>query len=51
MDFDQKIADFHAAAATLASTAEGGDLAAIGEAFGNTGGACKSCHQTYRADD
>ena len=50
-DFAQKIADFRAASDNLAAVAAGGDLAAIGAAFGETGGACKSCHQTYRADD
>ncbi|KCZ60619.1 c-type cytochrome [Hyphomonas chukchiensis] len=50
-DFDSKIADFHAASATLASTAEAGDIAAISEAFKATGATCKSCHETYRADD
>ena len=50
-DLDSKIADFQAAAATLASTAEAGDIAAISEAFNATGATCKSCHETYRADD
>ena len=50
-DFAQKIADFRAASDTLAATAAAGDIAAIGEAFGNTGGTCKSCHKSYRADD
>ena len=50
-DFDEKLANFHTAAAALATTAEGGDLAAIKEAFGTTGGACKSCHEKFRADD
>lgn len=50
-DFEQKIADFRAASDTLAATAAGGDLAAIGAAFGETGGTCKSCHQKFRADD
>ncbi len=50
-DFDQKIADFQAAAANLNTIAEGGDLAAIGAAFGATGGTCKACHDNYRLDD
>ncbi len=50
-DFEQKIADFQAAAAQLASVAEGGDVAAIGAAFGATGGTCKACHDNYRLDD
>lgn len=50
-DFEQKVADFHAASDNLAAVAAGGDLAAIGAAFGETGGTCKSCHQKFRADD
>lgn len=50
-DFDQKIANFHIAAGELAVAAEGGDIEAIRTAFGNTGGTCKSCHDTYRKDD
>lgn len=50
-DFDQKISDFQAAAAQLATVAQGGDPAAIGAAFGATGGTCKACHDDYRLDD
>lgn len=50
-DFDQKMADFQAAAANLNTVAQGGDLAAIGAAFGATGGTCKGCHDDYRLDD
>tara|TARA_R110002049_G_scaffold101501_1_gene246184 strand:- start:948 stop:1469 length:522 start_codon:yes stop_codon:yes gene_type:complete len=50
-DFDSKMADFKAAAATLDTAAQGGDIAAITEAFKATGATCKACHQTYRADD
>ena len=50
-DFDSKVDDFQAAAATLASTAAAGDIAAITSAFQATGATCKACHQTYRADD
>jgi len=49
--FAEKIANFRAASDTLATTAAGGDIAAIGEAFKNTGGTCKSCHDTFREDD
>lgn len=50
-DFAEKIANLGAAADGLAAAAEGVDIAAIGTAFGTTGGTCKSCHDTYRADD
>jgi cytochrome c556 len=49
--FAEKVANFQAAAGDLALAAEGGDVAAIGAAFGQTGGTCKSCHETFRADD
>ncbi len=50
-DFDQKIAAFQAAAANLNTVAQGGDVAAIGAAFGATGGTCKACHDNFRLDD
>ncbi len=50
-DFDQKIAAFQTAAANLNTVAQGGDVAAIGAAFGATGGTCKACHDNYRLDD
>jgi cytochrome c556 len=50
-DFDAKIADFQAAAATLDTVARAGNITAITEAFQATGATCKACHQTYRADD
>lgn len=37
------------AAAKLASVAKGGDKAAIKAAFGDTAGACKGCHDDFRA--
>ncbi|MEZ5986898.1 MAG: cytochrome c [Hyphomonas sp.] len=49
--FAQKIADFQSASGALATAAEGGDIASISAAFGETGGTCKSCHQSFRADD
>lgn len=33
------------------ATANEGDAAAIGEAVGDLGGACKNCHDTFRLDD
>ena len=50
-EFDQKIAAFQTAAANLKTVAEGGDVAAIGPAFGATGGTCKGCHDNFRLDD
>ncbi len=38
------------ATAALVAAAEGGDLAAIGEAFGAVGQSCGACHDTYRAE-
>jgi cytochrome c556 len=49
--FAEKVADFQTAAAALAAAGETGDMAAIGAAFATTGGTCKSCHETFRADD
>ncbi|MFM2120304.1 MAG: hypothetical protein RL722_1772 [Pseudomonadota bacterium] len=37
------------AVAKLASTAKGGDKAAIKAAFGDTAGTCKGCHDDFRA--
>ena len=34
----------------LVAAAEGGDLAAIGEAFGAVGESCGACHDDYRAE-
>ncbi len=50
-DFLSKISDMQNAAATLNTTAQGGDVAAIGEAFKATGGTCKACHDKFRLDD
>ena len=50
-DFDTKIAAFQAAAANLKTVADAGDPAAVGPAFGATGGTCKGCHDTFRLDD
>ncbi|HNT39576.1 MAG TPA: cytochrome c [Rubrivivax sp.] len=35
----------------LAAAVKGGDLGAIKTAFGATGGACKGCHDDFRAKD
>jgi cytochrome c556 len=49
-DFDAKMDDFRREAAALASTAKGGDQAAIKAQFAKTGGTCKACHDEYKAD-
>ncbi len=50
-DFSEKVIAFKDAATTFNSVAQSGDIGAISVAFKETGGTCKSCHDTYRADD
>jgi len=50
-DFAQKVADFQAAAASIDTAAQSGDLAAIAAAVQPFGGTCKACHDNYRLDD
>jgi cytochrome c556 len=50
-DFEEKLADLREAAEALDEAAEGGDRAAIAEAVKATGGACKACHDEYKAKD
>ncbi|KCZ46821.1 c-type cytochrome [Hyphomonas pacifica] len=50
-EFNQLVADFQTEAAQLSEAAQTGDVEAIKVAFGETGKTCKSCHETYRADD
>ncbi len=50
-DFQEKVGNMQEAAANLNTVAQGGDMAAIGEAFKTTGGTCKACHDDYRLDD
>lgn len=50
-DFEAKLADLKDAAEALDEAAEGGDRAAIAEAVKATGGACKACHDEYKAKD
>lgn len=38
------------ASAALMEAAEGGDMEAIGAAFGPVGASCGGCHETYRAE-
>lgn len=47
-EFKKDAADFAAAAHALNVAAESGDVAAIKDAAGKIGEACKACHQTFR---
>ena len=49
-DFDAKLADLQREAQSLATVGAGGDEAKIKEQFAKTAGACKACHDKYRAD-
>lgn len=49
-DFESKWADLGTAAKGLQTAAAGGQEA-IGPAMGPLGGACKACHDTYRAPE
>jgi cytochrome c556 len=48
--FDKHVQDFEQAAKTLASAVDSGDMAAIGPAAKNLGGACKACHDDFRQE-
>ncbi|HVY04376.1 MAG TPA: cytochrome c [Burkholderiales bacterium] len=47
-DFKAKMEKMQAETARLAEVAKGGDLGAIKAQFGETGKACKACHDKYR---
>lgn len=49
-DFSEKAKNFETAARTLEATAASGDKAATAKQFAALGGACKACHERYRAD-
>ena len=49
-DFDAKMKDLVDRSATLATVAKTGDAAASKQAFLDTAGACKACHDKYKAD-
>jgi len=49
-DFKAKARDLEVATARFAETAKGGDRKAIAAGLGEVGGACKGCHEKYRAD-
>jgi cytochrome c556 len=51
-DFESKLADLREAADKLDDVVEdGGDRKAIAAAVGDTGQACKACHDEYKAKD
>ena len=49
-DFTAAAEAMEAATADLLAAAEGGDMTAITEAFGEVGRSCRSCHDTFRAE-
>jgi cytochrome c556 len=50
-DFAVKLRNFQAAAHAFNAAASGNDTAAINASFGHLNGACKACHDTYRAEE
>ena len=48
-EFVEAAQAMEAATATLAEAAAGGDMAAIGAAFGDVGKSCGGCHRPFRA--
>lgn len=50
-DFKAKMDELVKQSKLLAETARGGDEAKMKEQFKQTAGACKACHEKYRADD
>lgn len=48
-DFDAKMDKMVTEAAKLPAAARSGDLAALKKQVGDTGAACKACHDDYRA--
>jgi cytochrome c556 len=47
-DFKAKLEKMQGEAAKLAEVAKGGDFEAVKAQFGETGKACKACHDKYR---
>lgn len=47
-EFEQKAMGLSAAAQLLQAAVDTDDAAALGEAFGEAGKACKACHDTFR---
>ena len=50
-DFALKLHNFQVAAQALSAAAKSGDLAAISARYADVGGACKACHDSYRAEE
>ena len=50
-DFAVKLRNFQTAARAFNTAASGSDAGAINAAFGQLGGTCKACHDTYRAEE
>jgi len=50
-DFKTKFGNLQDAIATLEKAADSGDRGTIAKAVGETGKACKSCHDEYKAKD
>src|SRR5579864_5315394 len=50
-DFALKLRNFQAAARTFNAVASGNDAAAINASFDQLFGACKACHDKYRAEE
>ena len=50
-DFESKIDDLKVATSELKTAAASGDKEAIMEKFKATGGACKACHDDYKAEN
>ncbi|TCO77751.1 c-type cytochrome [Chromatocurvus halotolerans] len=50
-DFEAKLEDLRDAAEALEEAAGSGDRKAIASAVRDTGGACKACHDEYKAKD
>ena len=49
-DFAAKLHNFQVAARAFNGVAASGDIAGIKASWGNLGGACKACHDKYRAE-
>lgn len=50
-DFESKLADLKAASQALLPAVQSGDKKAVGGAVKEIGGACKACHDEYKAKD
>lgn len=50
-EFKTAMKNFSDAAPKLQAAANSGDVGAIKTAFGDTGKACKGCHETFRSDE